>query len=166
MLIPMVVYVSQYSACKIYDCLPPMPYFLDLIWKNIITLKASEDPKFPKLRRNQKIEVELTLSEITERLYKQFSFYPLHGDQAERQPKIPKQAWVKKACERLIKAGHATWVDEDKQRLKFSFVRLEDVLDYFIKLCAQDPETEPQKELFPEPDSAVTDNGSEPSSSQ
>jgi hypothetical protein len=164
--IPMVVYVSQYSACKIYDCMPPMPYLLDLIWSNVITLKASEDPKFPKLRKNQKIEVEFALSDITERLYKEFSFYPLHGDQAERQPKIPKQTWVKKACERLIAAGHATWVGDDKQLLKVGFVRFDDVLDYFIKLCAQDPTTEAQRQLFPEPDSAITDNSSQPTSSQ
>ncbi len=159
--IPMIVYVSEYSACKIYDCMPPMPYLLDLIWSHVVTLKASEDPKFPRLRKNQKLEVEIPVSEITEQLYKQFSFYHLHGDQAERQPKIPKQRWVKKACERLVTAGNASWIGENKERLKFGFVRLEDVLDYFVKLCAQDPKAETQGELFPESDTGLASDGAD-----
>lgn len=151
-LIPMIVYVSAYSACKLYDCLPPMPYLLDLIWSNVVTLKASEDPKFPKLRRNQKIEVELSVSEITEQLYRQYSFYSLHGDQPERQPKIPKQRWVKDACNRLVAAGNAIWIDDANDQLKFLFVRRDDVLDYFIKICSQDSDKESQGNLFPEPE--------------
>ncbi|MGI8835118.1 MAG: hypothetical protein ACR2H4_00580 [Pyrinomonadaceae bacterium] len=164
--IPMIVYVSAYSACKIYDCLPPMPYLLDLIWSNVVTLKASEDPKFSKLRKNQNLEVEISVSEITEQLYRQFSFYSLHGDQPERQPKVPKQRWVKIACERLVSAGNAVWVGENKDRIRFSFVRYEDVLDYFVKLCAQDPPADSQGELFPESDVILTTTSTETTAEQ
>jgi hypothetical protein len=146
--IPMIVYLTQYSTCKIYDAEPPVPYLLDLIWTNVVTLKAAEDSRFASLRKNQKIEVEIAISEITERLYKQFSFFSLHGDEHERQPKSPRQAWVQRACDRLVVAGDAKWADGSRQQLTFKFVRKDDVLDYFIKLCAQDPPEEAQLQLF------------------
>lgn len=144
--IPMSVYVQQYSTHKLYDSNPPTPYLLDLIWSHIVTLEASANSKFTRLRKNQSIDVELGVDQITNRLYEQFSFYTLHSDHTDRQPKTPRKAWVRDACDRLIASGDATWIGESRERIKFKFIRRDDVLDYFIKLCSQ--EAQAQISLF------------------
>lgn len=144
--IPMSVYVEQYSTHKLYDSHPPTPYLLDLIWTHIVSLEASSSSKFTRLRKNQSIDVEIDIDQITDRLYKQFSFYTLHSDHTDRQPKTPRQAWVREACERLIASGDAVWIGDVRERIKFKFVRRDDVLDYFVKLCAQEAQT--QMQLF------------------
>ena len=40
------------------------------------------------------------------------------------------------------------WVSAKKERVLFKFVRRDDVLDYFIKLCVKDPKTDSQPLLF------------------
>lgn len=152
--IPMKIFVQTYSTYKIYDAKPPLPYLLDIIWTHIITLKASDNPKFRHLRKNQKIEIELEVSEITELLYKQFSFVQFPTDENtlagyfEKQPKYPKQSWVHKACERLVKSGDATWVDEKKEQIRFKFKRRDNVFNYFVEICLSDDKD--QLILFPE----------------
>ena len=146
--IPMIVYIKEYSSFKIYDCEPPLPYLLELIWTHVVSRKASDNPKYTHLRKNQSVDVDLTVADITDQLHLHFSFRPFHDTHPDRQPKFPKSTWVHRACERLVKTGDATWVDAKKERVLFKFVRRDDVLDYFIKLCVKDPKTDSQPLLL------------------
>lgn len=134
--VPMEIFVKTYSTIKIYDSEPPIPYLMELIWTNVVLRSASEDPKFQKLRKNQKIDVVLEIDRIIEELFQGFSFRSLHGDN-ERQPKIPKREWIVKACEQLVKANEATWEDSSQARIKVFFKKYDDVLGHFIELCSE-----------------------------
>lgn len=142
--IPMNIFIHEYSRFKIYDSKPPLPYLLEIIWTNLVTLKASANQRFASLRKNQKIDVEYELNELTDLLSKQFSFFQLANintdllDYFLKQPKFPKHGWVIEACEKLVKSGDAEWKDETKQVVIFYFKKIHDILEYFIKICATD----------------------------
>ena len=144
--VPMEIFVKTYSTIKIYDSQPPIPYLIELIWTNVVLHSASEDPKFQKLRKNQKIDVVLEIDRIIEELCQGFSFRSLHGGDSERQPKIPKREWVIMACEQLVKAKEATWEDSSQTRVRFLFKKYDDVLGHFIELCSE-LKTDEQLEL-------------------
>lgn len=151
--IPMNVFIKEYSRYKLYDAKPPLPYLLEVIWTNIVALKASENPKFSVLRSNQKIEVEFELNELTELLCTQFTFYQLSASRPELQnyyklqPKYPKHSWIVEACKKLIETGDAAWKDESAQVVVFYFKRREDIYDYFLNICATS-ENKNQLDLF------------------
>jgi len=146
--VPMEVFVTTYSTIKIYDSEPPLPYSLELIWTNVVLPKASDDPKFEKLRKNQKIDVVLDIDTIIQELYQGFSFRLLHDYDDEGHPKIPKREWVTRACEQLVKLNEASWVDASKTSVKVFFKIYDDVLDHFIELCSGDLENSGQMKLF------------------
>lgn len=151
--IPMNVFIKEYSRYKLYDVKPPLPYLLEVIWTNIVALKASENPKFSLLRSNQKIEVEFELNELTDLLYTQFTFYQLSASRPElqnyykSQPKYPKYSWIVEACKKLIETGDAAWKDESAQIIIFYFKRRKDIYEYFLNICATS-ENKNQLDLF------------------
>lgn len=149
--VPMLVLTRAYSEIKVYDSEPPLAYLLHLIWEHIVNAKASEDAKYAGLRKRQKIMVELSVSEVVDELHEKFSFHQLHKHTSERQPKIPKQEWVQRAFERLVKAGDAEWVDRGQGKLVAKFVRFEDVLAHFVQICASDEDARGQMDLFEGP---------------
>lgn len=151
--VPMEKLTGTYSAIKIWDSEPPLPYLLAVIWEHVINFKASEDSKYPTLRKRQKITVAVTVSEITEELHTKFSFYQLNPVANDRQPKIPKQEWVQKACDKLVGAGEAEWTNRSEGKLKVHFTRLDSVLEHFKEMCAGDPSSDAQLTLFKNPSS-------------
>lgn len=146
--VPMDVFIEIYSTIKIYDSEPPLPYLIELIWTNVVLRKASEETKFEKLRKNQKIEVILEIDNIIEELHQEFSFRSLYGDNHDRQPKIPKKEWVMRACEHLVKSNEATWIDSTKATVKVFFRKYDDILVHFIELCSEKEENSNQLKLF------------------
>jgi hypothetical protein len=146
--VPMEKLTGTYSAIKIWDSEPPMPFLLALIWEHIINLKASEDVKYPFLRKRQKIVVEITVSEIVDELHTKFSFHQLTPTDDGRQPKIPKSEWVQRACEKLVAVGDAEWINRPQGKLKVRFTRFESVLEHFKELCAGDLLSDAQMTLF------------------
>ena len=151
--VPMEVFIKTYSTIKFYDSEPSLPYLIELIWTNVVLRAASEDAKFEKLKRNQKIDVMLGIDSIIEELHQGFSFRMLYGDNNERQPKIPKKEWVMRACERLVELNEASWVDSTKKAIKIFFRKYDDVLGYFIELCSKEVENIGQLKLFKESES-------------
>lgn len=145
--VPMEIFIGNYSTIKIYDSEPPTPYLMELIWTNVVLPIVSEDPKFEKLRKNQRIEVSLEVDMIIEQLHQGFSFCGLCRDSAERQPRIPRREWVVNACEQLVNSNEAEWVEPGHTKIKVFFRKYDDVLDHFIHLCSQ-TETEKQLLLF------------------
>jgi hypothetical protein len=135
--VPMEIFVKTYSTIKIYDSEPPIPYLIELIWTNVVLRIASDNPKFQKLRKNQTIDVILEIDKIIEELYQGFSFRSLQGDDSQREPKIPKREWILKACEVLVKAKEATWVDSSQTQIEIVFRKYDDVLVHFIELCSE-----------------------------
>jgi len=149
--VPMEKLTGTYSAIKIWDSEPPLPYLLAVIWEHVINFKASEDLKYPVLKKRQKIAVEVSVSEIMDELHTRFSFNQLNPVANDRQPRIPKQEWVQKACDKLVSVGHAEWTNRSEGKLKVRFTRLDSVLDHFKEMCAGDPATNAQLTLFENP---------------
>lgn len=146
--VPMEVFVTTYSTIKIYDSKPPLPYLMHLIWENVITPDASENPKFAKLKKNQKLEIEIEIDQIVEELYKGFTFYCLHGESSVRQQRMPCREWVLDACEQLIKSSDAEWLEKPKKIRIFYTKKYSNTLDHFIDSCIGELEMEKQENLF------------------
>jgi hypothetical protein len=146
--VPMEVLLWKYSTIKLYDAEPPLPYMLEVVWTNVVMLHALDDPKFVKLRKNQKLEVELEVETIVNELHERFSFLPLHVDKSDRQPHIPKKSWVQQACQKLVDEEEAAWVNKEKTKVKIYFRKYEDVLEHFIELCGKEAGKAQQVELL------------------
>ena len=145
--VPMEVFIKIYSTIKIYDDEPPPPYLLHLIWQNVALKKAAESEHFEKLRRNQKIDVNLEMETIIDELHRGFSFRGLNEIESNRQPRIPKREWILRACDKLVELKEAKWVDQRKTITIF-FRPYDDVLSHFIKCCAGDVQEDIQPKLF------------------
>ena len=145
--IPMDIFVTTYSMIKLYDSRPPIPYMIQLIWTNVILPIASEDPKFEKLRKNQKIEIIINLDKIIWELQEGFTFHSLHAINSGRRPRIPRKQWVLEACESLVKFNEAEWIDPHKKDVKIIFRKYDDVLEHFITCCSE-KEKDKQLQLF------------------
>jgi len=146
--VPMDVFVNIYSMIKIYDDKPPIPYLIELIWTNVISLKASEDPKFERLKKNQKLEIMLDLDDIVQDLHQEFTFQVIYPTNSPRQKKIPRRGWIVEACEQLIQLGEAKWLDSEKKKVTIYFRKYEDILDHFIRACSQEKENQAQPKLL------------------
>jgi hypothetical protein len=136
--VPMNALLSIYSTIKIYDSQPPLPLMLELIWTNVVLNKAIENPKFPSLTKRQKIEVILDIDEIVDKLYNEFSFKILHGNNTENQLKVPQKEWIVEACEKLIKFKEAKWSNSSKTQIVFFFKKYQKVLEHFSEVCSNE----------------------------
>ena len=147
--VPMEIYLVQYSTIKLYDSTPPLPYLLELIWTHVVAVKVTSTPGYKIPAKKQKVKIDLDLDEISERLEKNFSFHGLQKGHADtRQPRVLKDTAIQQACAALVKFGDAVWTDNTKTKLTVSFVKRDDVLDYFIQCCAKEPGNNGQMDLF------------------
>jgi hypothetical protein len=139
-------FVSHYARIKLYDSEPPIPYLIQLIWENVVLPGISENPKFPYLRKKQKLEINLQLDDILNALSDGYTFHSLHADTSGRKPQTPRKSWIIKACDCLVKHKEAEWVD-GKETIKIYFQRYDSVLDHFVACCAEVGENQ-QLDLF------------------
>lgn len=146
--VPMQVFTDTYSEIKLCDYEPPLPYLLEIIWIHVVLQKASEGERFDKLRKNQKIEVNLEIDTIIDELHKGFSFRRLFHKESIRQPEIPKREWIIRACKKLVELNEAKWVDENKTKIMFYFRQYDDVLTHFIEPCLDEDQEDKQLKLF------------------
>lgn len=146
--IPMSVYLSNYSSNKLYDDCPPLPYLITLIWENVIQIKASDSEKYPRLRKKQKLNIEVSIEEIIDIIHKGFSFYNLQNNDVN-QPRIPKRDWVLKACDKFVRINEAEWKNSERKELIFKYQKYDDIMEHFIELCLDEAVDEEQGELFP-----------------
>jgi hypothetical protein len=133
--VPMKVLVEKYSTVKIYDAEPPLPYMMDLIWSHVVLEAARVDPKFPKLRKRQKLPVVLDVDEIVQKLREGFTFRAIAANASDGSPAMPHSQWVKKALEQMVSSKDAEWIDATKTAVRILFQMYEDALDHFIKAC-------------------------------
>ena len=150
----MFVFIEIYSTIKLYDAKPPVPYLIELIYTNVVLFKASENPKFITLRKNQKIDIILEINEIVEELNRGFTFRNIYNDNTGRLPKIPRKEWVEEACEVLVNTKEANWNDQSKTSIKIFFRKYDDTINHFIGTCSQ-IESAVQTELFERKDSEL-----------
>jgi len=134
--VPMTALLSMYSRSKLYDAEPPAPYLADLIWESVIAQIASEDERYPRLRRNQKIEVSISVAEIADKLWEGFSFAHWHMEYPSRQPKTPRIEWVRNACQFMVEIKEAVWNKQDYD-LVVNYRKLDAPLEHFIHLHAE-----------------------------
>lgn len=135
--VPMEAFVRHYSEIQLYDAEPPLPYMVYLIWEHVLLPRASDTPSFAKLRKNQKMEIDIKVAEIAEELNRGFSFRTLHGDNCDRQPQIPKPEWVSRACEKLVALEEAEWTDHTKVTIRCRIRKHDDVLEHFVEACSR-----------------------------
>ncbi|MBI4287121.1 MAG: hypothetical protein HY671_01680 [Chloroflexi bacterium] len=146
--VPMQALLESYSRSKLYDAKPPQPYLLHLIWENVVVPIASQDERFSRLRRNQTIEVSLTVEDIVERLHESFSFLHWHRGYPNRQPHIPKSEWIGEACQAMVDVGEAKWVTGGSQ-VVVSYRKYDDVLKHFVDSQAElEAKSDQQPRLF------------------
>ncbi len=164
--VPMSVFAGVYSTVKFYDTEPPMPYMQSLIWTHIVPPAAFEQNagKARSLRKNQKINVLLTVDEIADQLCKAFSYRRLNDKHHEFQPQIPKKEWVLDACQGLVRLKEAEWVDSRQSSINIFFRQYDDILAHFVESCASQPENDKsQLPLFGSAATPNAANGSPPS---
>ena len=136
----MEVFLAEYSTVKLYDAEPPVAYMAFLIWENMIGPRASEDPRYRKLRQNQKIEVQLEVEEIVQELHTGFSFRTLRPGATEREPLVPQKAWCVRACDLMVSGDLAAWDDPPrKESVTVHFKRFDSVLDHMVQLAVAKP---------------------------
>lgn len=150
--VPMEVFIGIYSTIKLYDDKPPLPYLLELIWTHVVLERARESDQYIKLRKNQKMEVDLEVETIIEELHKGFSFRALYDKDSDRQPRIPKREWVLRACNKLVELKEAKWIDQQKTTLTMFFRQHENVLSHFIECCSDEAQKDKQRKLFKDED--------------
>lgn len=151
--VPMEAFVKQYSKIKLYDGPTPIPLLMTIIWQEIVFRRASNDTeRFLQLKKNQKLEVSLSLKEITEELQDNYSFKPLHIDYDQaRQPEVPRKEYVRNACQTFVGSKEAKWANKDHDQVIFYFKKYEeDILEHCIKLyiSTAPDEVTGQKVLF------------------
>lgn len=150
--VPLSKLMLTYEKVKLYDSEPPLPYLLHLIWESVIMLRASTDVRFAGLRRNSKLPIDITVDEIVDELYENYSFKKVNADNSLHQPKIPLKSWIKKSVNAFISFGLAKWKNEPAGECTIYFKKFKDTLRAFIDSCIEhklDIDTdEKQMELF------------------
>lgn len=134
--VPMKNLLALYSVIKLYDAKPPLAYLLNLIWDHVLTPLASEDPKFERLRINQKLEITVVVEDIIKRLHEGFSFFRWHTQYPNRQPQVPHKEWVQEACQFLVEVKEARWAKDNTELIVF-YRKYADVLAHFVHLLAE-----------------------------
>lgn len=141
-LVPMEALLSEFARTLLYDAEPPLVYLANVIWVHVVTPLASENPMYESLRKNQKLEILLTVDDIAEILHEGFSFSRWHEHNSHRQSRIPRVDWVRRACEFLVEVNEAEWLDtNEKDDLRVHYRKYDDVDAHFIKVYAQLEET-------------------------
>lgn len=124
--IPGDVIAVYYGRFKLWDSRPPIPYVMDLIWREVVADRAASDDRFPSLRRNSRLPVELSVAEIAAYLQENFSFdqsLAIDASDAERQrqPSVPRVEWVRAAISAFVDCGQGRWLDEQRARCAIDY---------------------------------------------
>jgi hypothetical protein len=135
--VPMKKLADLYSVVKIYDAEPPLAYLLFIIWEHIVNNHALEDDRYPKLRKNQKLDVILEVDTVVKELHESFSFASVFPDSSPRQPRIPNRKWVIKGCDKLVELREAVWENAERTIVRFYFKKYEELINHFVELCAR-----------------------------
>jgi hypothetical protein len=145
--LPMEVYLASYAKIKINDVEPPLPLLLHLCYECAID-KTIGEGTFKKLTKKSKLQVNITLAEMTQRLREVYSFKTLQSKQfSNGQPEFPKTDWVRKAFNKLSEIGEGAWSDDKSGQFTYLLSQKEgDILTHYIQECSIEQFVQP--ELF------------------
>ena len=101
---------------------------MHLIWTNVVLDRASEDERYSRLAKNQKLDVQFNIDEIIEVLRTSFSFMSLNTENSDRQPQIPKQPGLRRHAINLLN-GMKRNGEMTKELLSF-FIVIKSILTY------------------------------------
>lgn len=124
--IPGDVVAVYYGRFKLWDSRPPIPYLMDLIWREVVADRAASDDRFAVLRRNSRLPIQLSIAEVASYLQDNFSFdqsipTDASATERERQPSVPRVDWVRAAIEGLVDSGQGRWLDEHRERCEIDY---------------------------------------------
>ncbi len=124
--VPFEVIAVHYGRFKLWDSRPPIPYLMDLIWREVVADRAASDDRFATLRRNSHLPVRLTVNETAEYLQENFAFNQSLGEkhsgvEGERQPLIPHSEWVRAAIDTFAATGLGRWVDDKQEQCEIDY---------------------------------------------
>jgi len=140
--------VVQYSKFKIYDSQPHLSWMMWLIYLCMFD-KATAENKYHKLNKKTKIELETSIDEVVELLYKTYSFSSFHEHHQERQPKFPKKDWVKEAILKLFSMGEVRWKDDQHENIIFLLQKHDkSVIEHYAEKCLNEEINANQLSLF------------------
>lgn len=113
---------------KFYDTEPPLPYLMCILWEEIIPQLANDEDLM--IKKGHIIDIEVNCQKITEMLQEQFALRINHDD---RQPDIPKKAWVKKALDKFEELGYAEKKMNSNEDYVVRWQNIRNTIDIFIK---------------------------------
>lgn len=119
--------IKRISSVKFYDAEPPVEYTMNVLWMNV----------FNEIMESGGREGEKTISisckEVTKMLEERYAF----KQEDNRQPKTPKEAWVRQALDAFVEIEYAyrDLKDNDRYHVKYSHLRKEAMLELFAKKC-------------------------------
>lgn len=124
--IPGHVIAVNYGRFKLWDSRPPIPYLMDLIWREVVADRAAGHDRFATLRRNSRLPIELSVLEVAEYLRENFSFNQLlsaDAADAERsnQPSVPRTDWIRAALGAFVDSGQGRWLDQQRERCEIDY---------------------------------------------
>ncbi len=124
--IPLEDIVEGMTRVKFYDAEPPVEYTMNVLWMNIFN-QFMEEKKGEKIGKN----ILVNTGEATEKLEKAYSF----GRLDDRQPRIPKQVWIRRALDAFSEIGYASRdsKNRDVYNVKYTYLRKESMLEVFAK---------------------------------
>lgn len=117
--------VKAISSVKFYDAEPPVEYMMNVLWMNILNEIAQ--------REQQETEkmISVNCKELTKMLTERYSF----GQIDSRQPKRPREDWVRQALDAFTKINYAykDLQQNDKYLIKYSHPRKENMIVFFAR---------------------------------
>lgn len=124
--VPFEAIALHYSRFKLWDSCPPIPYLMDIVWRDVVADRAASDERFTSLRRNSRLPIKLGVRETAEYLQDSFSFNQALGsdpshEETERQPLIPELTWVRAALEAFVEIGLGRWLDDQRERCEIDY---------------------------------------------
>jgi hypothetical protein len=124
--VPFEVIAVHYGRFKLWDSRPPIPYLMDLIWREVVADRAASDDRFATLRRNSHLAVRLTVKDTAEYLQENFAFNQSLGGRSsvvagERQPLIPHSDWVRAAIDAFAVTGLGRWLDDKQEQCEIDY---------------------------------------------
>lgn len=136
--VPAEVLAVHYTKFKLWDTRPPVPYLMDLIWREVVADRAAGHDRFPTLRRNSRLPIELNVAEVAEYLQSNFSFHQSLGEhpeltERERQPSIPRIEWVRQALDCFTETELWRWLGNGRDRCEIDYQKAKLDIEEFAR---------------------------------
>jgi hypothetical protein len=117
--------IKAISSIKFYDAEPPIEYAMNVLWMNIFNEICQQEGN-PSTKA-----ITVRCKEITKMLSERYSFDQIDA----RQPKIPREAWIRGALNAFvsIRLAEKDISDTDKYLIKYSHPRKENMIEFFAR---------------------------------